>query len=156
MDFLDKLLGKKKKPSLKAKCPITKESIDEGFGFMLTTSQVVSSKEYWDMVMTEPETMSYTVMHFKKQSSGTQMRSLIFEKYSSVEKPWMISDSCINLFDSIDKKSARENAKKWWANDGNFDPENSGTAQDSLDPQTYKNWKDYAVLEAGRSRVVLQ
>ena len=25
-----------------------------------------------------------------------------------------------------------------------------------LDPQTYKNWKDYAVLEAGRSRIVLQ
>jgi hypothetical protein len=58
MAFLDKLLGKKKKPVLKAKCPITKESIDEGFGFMLTTAQVVTSKKYWDMVMTEPETMS--------------------------------------------------------------------------------------------------
>ena len=156
MAFLDKLLGKKKKPTLKAKCPITKEPIDEGFGFMLTTSQVVSSKEYWDMVMTEPETLSYTMMHFKNESSGTQMRSMIFEKYSSVEKPWMISDSCISLFESVDKGSARENAKKWWANDGNFDPENSGPAQAALDPQTYKSWKDYAVLEAGRSRIELQ
>ncbi len=156
MAFLDKLLGKKKKPTLKAKCPITKEQIDEGYGFMLTTAQVVASRKYWDMVMTEPETMSYTVSHFKNQSSGTEMRSLIFEKYSSIEKPWMISDSCINLFESIDKSSARENAKKWWANEGNFNPENSGSASEALDPQTYKNLKDYAVLEAGRSRIVLQ
>jgi hypothetical protein len=155
MAFLDKLLGKKKKSTLKAKCPITKEQIEEGYGFMLTTAQVVASKKYWDMVMTEPETMSYTVSHFKNQSSGTQMRHMIFEKYSSVEKPWMISDSCINLFD-VDKGSARENAKKWWANEGNYNPENSGPAVSALDPQTFNNWKDYAVLEAGRSRIVLQ
>ena len=64
MTFIDKLLGKKKKAK-KAQCPITKEAIEEGFGYMLTTSQVVSSKKYWDMIMTEPETMSYTVSHFK-------------------------------------------------------------------------------------------
>jgi len=156
MAFLDKILGKKKKSTLRAKCPITKEPIDEGFGFMLTTAQVISSKKYWDMVMTEPETMSYTVSHFMNQSTGTQMRNMIFEKYSSIEKPWMISDSCINLFESVDKLSARENAKRWWANEGNYNPENSGPALNALDPQTYKNWKDYAVLEAGRSRIVLQ
>lgn len=156
MAFFDKILGKKRKTVIRAKCPITKEPIDEGFGYMLTTAQVVSSKKYWDMVMTEPETMSYTVSHFMNQSTGTQMRNMIFEKYSSVGKPWMISDSCINLFESVDKLSARENAKKWWNNEGNFNPENSGPAENALDPQTYKNWKDYAVLEAGRSRIVLQ
>jgi hypothetical protein len=156
MAFLDKILGKKKKNTLKAKCPITKEPIDEGFGFMLTTSQVIASKDYWDMVMTEPETMSYTVMHFRNDSSGTQMRSMIFDKYSSVDKPWMISDSCISLFAHIDRGSARENAKKWWATEGTFDPENSGPAAEALDPQTYKTWKDYAVLEAGRARIELQ
>lgn len=156
MAFLDKLLGKKKKTVLKAKCPITKESIDEGFGFMLTTAQVVSSKKYWDMVMTEPETMSYTVSHFKNQPSGTQMRNMIFEKYSSVDKPWMISDSCINLFEEVDRQSAREYAKKWWQNEGSFEIENSGPAVSALDPDTFQSLKDYAVLEAGRSRVVLQ
>lgn len=154
MAFLDKLLGKKKKTTLKAKCPITKEPIEEGFGFMLTTAQIVASRKFWDMVMTEPETMSYTVSHFKNQSSGTHMRNMIFEKHSGVEKPWMISDSCINLFD-VDKQSAREYAKKWWANDGNFNPDNSGPAASALDEQTFKNLKDYAVLEAGRTRVVL-
>lgn len=154
MAFLDKLLGKKK-PTLKAKCPITKEQIEDGFGYLLTTAQVIASKKYWDMVMTEPETLSYSVSHFKNQESGTRMRSLIFEKYSSVDKPWMISDSCINLFDNIDKKSAKEYAKKWWETAGNFVPENAGSASDALEPHQFDTLKNYAVLEAGRSRIEL-
>ena len=154
MAFLEKLLGKKK-PELKARCPITKEQIESGFGYLLTTAEVVSSKKYWDMVMTEPETMSYSVSHFKNQESGTRMRSLIFEKYSSIDKPWMISDSCINLFENIDRKKAKDLAKKWWETAGSFTPENTGTALQSLDPSQYQTWKDYAVLEAGRTRVVL-
>lgn len=154
MAFLEKLLGKKK-PEVKARCPITKEQIDSGFGYLLTTAQVIASKKYWDMIMTEPETLSYSVSHFKNQESGTRMRSLIFEKYSSVEKPWMISDSCINLFDNIDKQSARDNAKRWWEAAGNYIPENAGPALQALEPATYQNCKDYAVLEAGRTRVEL-
>jgi hypothetical protein len=155
MAFLDKLLGKKK-PELKARCPITKEPIENGFGYLLTTSQVVSSRKYWDMIMTEPETLSYTVSHFKNQATGTQMRNMIFEKYSTIEKPWMISDSCINLFEEVDRKEAREDAKKWWANEGKYVPKNSGPALVALDAQSYQSWKDYAVLEAGRTRIVLQ
>jgi hypothetical protein len=154
MAFLDSLLGKKK-PTVKAKCPITKEQIETGFGYLLTTSDVVASKKYWDMVMTEPETISYSVSHFKNLSSGTQMRNMIFEKYSGIETPWMISDSCINLFENIDKQTARENAKKWWAAEGKFNPENTGPAVKTLEANVFQNWKDYAVLEAGRSRVVL-
>lgn len=154
MAFLEKLLGKKK-PQLKVRCPITKEQIENGFGYLLTTAQVVTSKKYWDMVMTEPETMSYSVSHFKNQQSGTQMRSLIFEKYSTVEKPWMVSDSCINLFENIDRKSAREHAKRWWESEGNYVPENSGSASAALDASDFKNCKNYAVMEAGRSRIEL-
>src|SRR6187401_3556320 len=145
MAFLDKILGKKKKSTLKAKCPITKEQIEEGFGFMLTTAQIVASKKFWDMVMTEPETMSYTVSHFKNQSSGTQMRSMIFDKYATIGKPWIISDSVISYFE-VDKKAAKENAQKWWANEGNFIPEKTGPASENLDSDTYKHLKDYAVL----------
>ncbi|MBT1702478.1 hypothetical protein [Chryseosolibacter indicus] len=154
MAFLEKLLGKKK-PELKARCPITKEQIESGFGYLLTTAQVVASKKYWDMIMTEPETISYSVSHFKNQQSGTQMRTLIFEKYSNIEKPWMISDSCINLFENIDRKSAKEMAKRWWESAGNFAPENSGPAFKALEPSDFQSWKDYAVLEAGRSKVIL-
>jgi hypothetical protein len=153
MALISSLFGKKKK-ALKAQCPITKEMIETGFGYMLTTAQVVASKKYWDMVMTEPETLSYTVSHFRNQASGTHMRTMIFEKYSGVNKPWIISDSCINLFEAVDKAAAKQNAKKWWENEGDYIPEQSGPALESLDHQTYQTWKDYAVLEAGRNRVV--
>ncbi len=152
MTFIDKLFGKKKKAK-KAQCPITKESIEEGFGYMLTTSQVVSSKKYWDMVMTEPETLSYTLSHFKNQESGTKMRSLIFEKYSSIENAWVVSDSCINLFEEINKEIAKEEAKKWWQTDGNYSPSNVGKALEQLDPKEYESFKEYAILEAGRNRI---
>ena len=154
MAFLDKLLGKKK-PEMKARCPITKEPIEAGFGYLLTTAQVVASKKYWDMVMTEPETMSYSVSHFKNQQSGTQMRNLIFEKYSQIEKPWIISDSCINLFDNVDRKVAKEMAKKWWETAGNYAPDNAGNASSALEGSLFQQFKDYAVLEAGRARVAL-
>src|SRR5215216_4797830 len=108
MALLDSLFGKKKK-EFKASCNITKEPLEKGFGYLLTTSQIVTSKKYWDMVMTEPETLSYTVSHFKNQSTGTQMRHMIFEKYSGINKPWIVSDSCINLFLEIDKNEAKEN-----------------------------------------------
>jgi hypothetical protein len=152
MTFFNKLLGKSPKKKLKARCPITREPIENGFGYLLTTSQVIASKKYWDMVMTEPETLSYTVSHFNNQPNGTQMRSLIFEKYSSIEKPWIISDSCINLFE-VDKSEAKALARQWWSHEGNFAPAGTGPAIETVDPDRYRAWKDYAVLEAGRSRV---
>lgn len=148
MALLDTLFGKKKK-EFRATCPITKEPLEKGFGYLLTTAQVVASKKYWDLVMTEPETMSYTVSHFRNQPSGTQMRSMIFEKYASITKPWIVSDSVIGYFD-VDKQAARENARKWWAQEGNFAPEDATVV---LDASAMQTWKNYAVLEAGREKV---
>jgi hypothetical protein len=82
------------------------------------------------------------------------MRNLIFEKHSSVDKAWMVSDSCIQLFD-VDKAKAREDAKKWWTSEGTYNPQQTGSAVERLDPLSYQSFKDYAVLEAGRGRVVL-
>ena len=151
MAILDSLFGKKKK-EFRASCRITKEPLEKGYGYLLTTSQIVSSKKYWDLVMTEPETLSYTVSHFKNQTTGTQMRSMIFEKYASVDRPWIISDSVINYFE-VDKNTAKENARKWWELEGNFVPNNTGSAGTTLDPMTFQTWKNYAILEAGRERV---
>jgi hypothetical protein len=148
MALLDTLFGKKKK-EFRATCPITKEPLEKGFGYLLTTAQVVASKKYWDLIMTEPETMSYTVSHFRNQPSGTQMRSMIFEKYASVTKPWIVSDSVIGYF-NVDKQAARENARKWWDLEGNFAPDDASPA---LDATAFQTWKNYAVLEAGREKV---
>ncbi|MBX2900046.1 MAG: hypothetical protein KF775_10360 [Cyclobacteriaceae bacterium] len=151
MALINSLFGKKKK-EFKANCLITKEPIEKGFGFLLTTAQVVASRKYWDMIMTEPETLSYTVSHFKNQPSGTQMRTMIFEKYATISKAWIISDSIINYFE-VDKAEARENAKKWWASEGVFSPEKTGPADQVLEATEFTVVKNYAILEAGRGRV---
>ncbi len=151
MAILDSLFGKKKK-EFKASCKITKEPIDKGNGFLLTTAQIISSKKYWDMIMTEPETMSYTISHFKNQPSGTQMRSMIFDKYATIDKPWIISDSIINYFD-VDKEAARDDAKKWWDTEGNFSPHHTGSASQNLESVSFNMARDYAVLEAGKSKL---
>ena len=151
MALLNSIFGKKKK-EFKASCQVTKEPLEKGYGYLLTTAQVVSSKRYWDLIMTEPETMSYTVSHFKNQSSGTQMRSMIFEKYATISKPWIVSDSVINYFE-VDKNSARQSALKWWESEGHYLPDNTGPATDHLDAPTFQNLRNYAILEAGRDRV---
>lgn len=152
MSFINKLFGKKK-PTFKATCDISKEPIEKGFGYLLTTSEVVTSKKFWDNVMTEPETMSYTISHFKnKDNTATQMRSMIFDKHSTVEKPWMVSDSYIHLFD-IDKKDAREKANQWWEHEGDFTPSNCGSASEMMADDEYESIKRYAIMEAGRERV---
>ena len=152
MSFIKNLFGKKKKP-FRASCDISKEPIEKGFGYLLTTEQVISSKKFWDNVMTEPETMSYTVSHFKEQDEmATKMRFMIFEKHSTVEKAWMVSDSYIHLFD-VNKKEARENANKWWDQEGTFIPEQVGKAEDVMESNHYEEIKKYAVMEAGRERV---
>ncbi len=151
MALMDALFGKKKK-EFKASCQITKEPLEKGYGYLLTTSQIVTSKKYWDMIMTEPETMSYTISHFNNQPNGTQMRNMIFEKYASVAKPWIVSDSIINYFE-VDKASAKDAAKKWWESEGNFIPTQTGPAAQTLATDSFQTAKDYAVLEAGRSKV---
>ncbi|MDZ7648068.1 MAG: hypothetical protein U5K54_13315 [Cytophagales bacterium] len=151
MALFDTLFGKKKK-EFKASCQITKEPIEKGDGYLLTTAQVVSSKKYWDMVMTEPETLSYSQSHFKNQSSGTQMRSMIFEKFATIEKPWIISDTIINYFE-VDKSKARALAKKWWETEGSFEPIDIGPAVQVLEESDYSKLKEYAILKAGREQI---
>ncbi len=151
MALLEAIFGKKKK-EFKASCNITKEPLEQGFGYLLTTAQIITSRKYWDMVMTEPETMSYTVSHFNNQSMGTQMRAMIFEKYATVAKPWIISDSVINYFD-VDKNEARANARKWWETEGSFAPENVGPASQTLNESAFSHSKDYAIQKAGTQRL---
>ncbi|MBS1490250.1 MAG: hypothetical protein JSS93_06970 [Bacteroidetes bacterium] len=148
---ISRLFGKKKKP-FRAFCTITHEPLESGLGYLLTTAQIISSKKYWDWVMTEPETLSYTISHFNNQPAGTQMRHLIFEKYAAVAKPWIISDSIINYFE-VNKTEARNGAKKWWESQGSYTPEASGPAAQQLDGGKFNSYKEYAVLEAGRNKV---
>jgi len=152
MSLLSSLFGKKKKP-FKASCAISKEPVEKGYGYLLSTAEVISSKKFWDNIMVEPETMAYTISHFKENDSmATKMRSMIFEKHSSVEKPWIISDSIIHLF-NIDVEKARSKAKEWWEKDGQYTPDNLKPATEELGTDGFAEARKYAIMEAGKARV---
>ena len=103
--------------------------------------------------MTEPEMLSYSINHFTKQDpSAVQIRSMMFDKFSSRSEPWLISDTFIHWFD-VDKDKARSCANKFWESEGEFAPECSGGAVSVLEMNSFQQLKDYAIMEAGREYV---
>lgn len=143
--------SKKKNAS---KCAITGTFLQYGEGRLLTTSQVVSSRKFWESIMTEPETMAYTINHFKKQDkNATQMRSIIFEKYAQKDDPWIVSEDCLTTYGIEGADESEVYAQQWWETDGAFVPPNNGSASHHLSPEDYEEIKEYAIWKAGESRV---
>ena len=152
MSFITKIFGKKEKKP-KAKCNLSDTLLEFGEGYQLTTSQIVASRKFWDHKMLEPETLSYTTAHFKNNDpTATKMREMIFNKYAMEEKPWLICESYIHLFE-VDKGQAQEYAKEWWTSGGQFSPPNSGSAKAIMGSTAFEEIREYATMVAGGERV---
>lgn len=145
------LFKKKKKKTVS--CALTGTPLQDGEGRLVTTSEVVTSKKFWESIMTEPEAMAYTINHFTKQDKqAMMMRNAIFEKYADREEPWIVSEDCLQTYD-IKSSLNGEHIQKWWATDGTFKPEGSGKAKNVLSEQEFADVRHYAVMAAGESRV---
>ncbi|MDN5214374.1 hypothetical protein QQ020_20005 [Fulvivirgaceae bacterium BMA12] len=138
---------KKKKPA--TQCSICKSRMEYEEGSILTSSQIITSNAFWDKLMVEPETLSYTKAHFESQDAmATKMRGMIFNKYSEKDQAWIVCDSCIGMF-NVEKKQVREHARKWWETNKTFRPPSCGKASEQMDDQEYQTVKTYAVMQAG-------
>ena len=60
MSFITKIFAKKEKKP-KAKCNLSNTLLEFGEGYQLTTTQLISSKRFWDHKMLEPETTNTTM-----------------------------------------------------------------------------------------------
>ena len=153
MSALSKLFGKKKKNVFKAHCDLSKQPLDKASSYMISTADIVSSKKFWDNKMTEPDTMTYTEAHFKTgDETATNIRRMIFNKFSQEDKVWVIADSEIHLFD-IDVDLAKSQADEWWDSEGNYSPAEAGKSLEKLGSDTVEELKNYAIMEAGRKHV---
>jgi hypothetical protein len=142
---------KKKKPA--RSCDLEGSLLEFGEGYLLSSSQIIQSKRFWDNKMIEPETVAYSKSHFeKKDDLGTKMRTMIFQKYSAQDKPWLIGDGQVNQFE-IDKEQAREFAKQWWDSKYSFRPPATGPADQNMDDSEYQKWKEYAIMKAGEQQL---
>lgn len=146
-------LFKKKKKKFTAQCSLSKMPVEKESAYLVTTAQIISSKKFWDNVMTEPDTMTYTQAFFKNGDEvAANMRQMIFNKFGAQDKTWIVADSEMHLFD-IDKDKAKSLADEYFDKEGNFTPEESTNSLASLGEATIEELKTYATKEAGRKIV---
>tara|TARA_R110001592_G_scaffold65325_4_gene200566 strand:+ start:3364 stop:3828 length:465 start_codon:yes stop_codon:yes gene_type:complete len=144
--------GKKKKKPARS-CDLEGSLLEFGEGYLLTSAQIIKSKRFWDNKMIEPETLAYSKAHFQRNDDmGTKMRTMIFQKYSSQEKPWLLGDGQVNQFE-IDKEQAKEYARQWWESSFSFTPPSVGAADKNMDAEEYEKWRDYAINKAGEEQL---
>lgn len=144
--------GKKKKKPARA-CDLEGSLLEFGEGYLLTSADIIKSKRFWDNKMVEPETVAYSKAHFeKKDEMGTKIRTMIFQKYSSQDRPWLIGDGQVNLFE-VDKAKAREYAQEWWNSEFKYMPPNAGPADSILNDSEYQEWREYAIMKAGEEQL---
>lgn len=145
------LFSRKKK--FKANCELSKMPIDRESAYMLSTAQIISSRKFWDNIMTEPDTLSYTEAHFKNaDKTATNIRNMIFKKYAKEDKAWIVSDSQVHLFD-IDLSTSKALANTWWDSSGSLVPEHMVNSVSAMDDKTFDEIKAYAIHDAGRELV---
>lgn len=145
------LFSKKKKFS--AKCELTNTPLQRESTYIISGAQIISSRKFWDNVMTEPDTMSYTEAYFKKRDeTAKNIRSMIFKRYANEDKIWIISDSQIHLFD-IDESHSKELADKWWDSEGDEIPVDFVNSLAEMDNELFESHKNYAIEQAGKHLV---
>ncbi len=144
--------GKKKKKPAKS-CDLEGSLLEFGEGYLLTSAQIIKSKRFWDNKMIEPETLAYSKAHFQRNDDmGTKMRTMIFQKYSSKEQPWLVGDGQVSQFE-VDKEEARNFARQWWDSNFQFTPPNGGSAEQTMDASEFEEWKEYAIMKAGEEQL---
>lgn len=144
--------GKKKKKPAKS-CDLEGSLLEFGEGYLLTSAQIIKSKRFWDNKMIEPETLAYSKAHFQRNDDmGTKMRTMIFQKYSSKEQPWLVGDGQVSQFE-VNKDEARDFARQWWESNFQFTPPNVGSAQNTMDASEFEEWKEYAIMKAGEDQL---
>lgn len=150
MGILNLFKSKKKRTAV---CALTGTQLQEGEGRLVTTSEVIMSEKFWESIMTEPESMAYTINYFKKQDdNAAMMRNAIFSKYADRAEPWIVSEDCLQTY-GIQSKLNGEAVKDWWQSKGEIKPANSGKAVDVLSEDDFNKARKYAITEAGKSRV---
>lgn len=145
------LFSKKKK--FKANCDLSGQMLARESAYMVSTAEIISSKKFWDNIMTVPETMTYTEAHFKSgDATATNIRSMIFKKYATKDKAWLIADSELHLFD-LDETRAKSVADAWWDSEGKAVPQDLQESLAGMSAGQFEQIQHYAVHEAGRHLV---
>jgi hypothetical protein len=143
-------IKKRKAEPRRCVCQTTGEPLSEQDGYIITTSQLIASKKFWDMRMTDSDTLSYTLQHFRdRDQSATSIRRRVFEKYASEPGFLIVSSKVIGLFD-VDQSRARKLAQVWWKVAQCDFLDQFGHEIQPLTVDEFEKYRAYAIIYAGK------
>jgi len=107
----------------RAKCDICSQPIRDGEGYMLTTRDVVTSSDYWEIAF---KALRLAGMLSEKEKNMPQW---LIQRQCSLNTGWLTCDICIKKFINVNHIKAREYALIYWnkGGEGTYCPLNGGT-----------------------------
>lgn len=146
-------ITKKKTVPKKCACQISGEPLLEPEGYIITTEQLISSRRFWDKRMTDSDTLSYTLQHFREHDQrATSVRKKVFEKYCKEQGFLLVSPNVIDNFD-LDKVRSKALAEMWWKLPYQQFLEQYRYELQSLPKDDFEKYKAYAIIYAGKKFV---
>lgn len=145
----------KKKKKFSANCSLSGMPLERSTAFIIGTADLLKSRKFWDNVMSEPETLSYTEAYFRnKDTTAQRIREMLLQKYIGEDKPWVIGDGYIHFFD-VDMAQSQQWAQTWWDSAGQVYPDSLQNSLSSLPKEELEKYRQFVLQEAGRRAVAV-
>ena len=132
MGFFGKIFRKKQTQGSLV-CDVCNFRISSPEGHLLTTTEVVSSPEYWRRYYEAHKTdfIVFKIYSYEGFCHDPIMGTGCVKTVASQTKPWLVCENCITLF-NVDLEKTQKYAKQWWQSNGTFKPPGTGPAPLSI------------------------
>jgi uncharacterized protein YraI len=112
----------------KATCDVCLATVTKPEGYQLTTTQVVSSPQFWQRYYQhhQEEFAALGISSYDALLESPEL-SAVIEQITNDATPWLVGEECIDYFD-VDREQTRTYAQQWWESDRTFMPPGSGPA----------------------------
>jgi hypothetical protein len=104
MGVLDWLRGSKNNPV----CDVCNRVLSKGEGYCLSTRQVVMECRYWEHTFTHLWNYLGTI-----DPEGRTLPMIVAQQ-GNQDSAWLVCDSCIGLFQAVDRSRSRAICQQWW------------------------------------------
>lgn len=104
MGILDLLRGSKNDPV----CDVCNRVVSKGEGHCLSTRQVVMESRYWE------HTFTHSWNYLGSIDPEGRTLPMIVAQQGGQDSAWLVCNSCISLFQAVDRSSSRAICQEWW------------------------------------------
>ena len=112
-----------------AVCDVCGGKVSSPEGYLLTTTQVVVSPEYWQCYyrLHEDEFTALGCSSYEALCTSSLLRRACCQRVAGQQTVWIACERCIPMF-SVDRERSRGYAERWWRSGRTFQPPGTGAA----------------------------